>query len=87
MVETFNAQFLRIAGYSDKEIAKMDLANVLAEQMQDLIRKKSMEMLGLSGNHQKIVPLLELRNFIVQGWEFVRELPNNEAVIRLPSHS
>ena len=85
MVETFNSQFLRMAGYSDEELAKMDLANVSTEQIQELIRNKSMEMLGLSGNHQKIVPLLELRNFIVQGWEFVRELPNNEAIIRLPN--
>ncbi len=35
-------------------------------------------------DYGEIVPLLELRNYIVQGWEYVRELPNNEAIVRLP---
>ena len=86
MVSEFNKQFLRLSGYKDEEIAKLgDLSQMSSEQLQDMIRKKSMEALGLNGNHQKIVPLLELRDYILGGWEYVRELPNNEAVIRLPN--
>ncbi len=85
MVSEFNKQFLRMSGYTDDEIGKLgDLSQVSPSDMQDLVRKKSYEMLGLNGNNQKVVPLLELRNYIVQGWEYVRELPNNEAIVRLP---
>ncbi len=85
MVGEFNRQFLRMSGYTDAEIDKMDPREISTEQMQELIRRKAMSMLGLGTNSQKIVPLFQLRDFIVQGWEFVRELPNNEAIIRLPS--
>ncbi len=85
MVGEFNRQFLRMSGYTDAEIDKMDPKAISTEQMQDLIRKKAMSMLGLGTSSQKIVPLFQLRDFIVQGWEYVRELPNNEAIIRLPS--
>ncbi len=86
MVNEFNKQFLKLSGYKDEEIGKLgDLSQISTEQLQDMIRKKSMEALGLNGNHQKIVPLLELRNYILGGWEYVRDLPNDEAVIRLPN--
>ncbi len=46
-----------------------------------------MQALGLNGNsRQKIVPTNEVRNWILQGWEYVRELPTDEAIIRLPTH-
>lgn len=86
VLETVNAQFLRLAGYTDEEISKMDLDTMSPTQMQDLVRRKSMEALGLSNNDQKVVPLFELRNYIVQGWEYVVPLPNNEAIVRLPGH-
>ncbi len=28
--------------------------------------------------------MLELRNYVIQGWEYVTQLPNNKAIIRLP---
>ncbi len=87
MVSEFNKQFLRLSGYREEEISKLgNLSQMSTEQLQDMIRKKSMEALGLNGNHQKIVPLLELRNYIMQGWEYVSQLPNNEAIIRLPTN-
>ena len=63
-----------------------DLSQLSAEQMQDMVRKKSIEALGLNGNNQRVIPFLELRNYILQGWEYVTQLPNNEAIIRLPGH-
>jgi len=84
MVSEFNRQFLRMSGYTDAEIDKIDPKTISTDQMQDLIRKKAMSVLGIGTNGQKVVPLFELRNYIVQGWEYVTQLPNNEAIIRLP---
>jgi len=86
VVKTFNEQFLRMAGYSDEEISQLDLENLLPEDIQDLIKKKSMQALGLNGNSkQKIVPMYEVKDWITQGWEFVTTLPSNQAVIKLPA--
>jgi hypothetical protein len=86
MVATFNRQFLTMAGYSEKEIAQFgDLSKLSAQDVQDLIQKKSMKALGLNGNgHQKIVPIGEVKNWILEGWEFVQQLPSGEAVVKLP---
>jgi hypothetical protein len=89
VIATFNRQFLRLAGFSDEEIDGMgDLSQLTSEEMQNLIKKRSMQSLGLNGNSkQKVVAMGEVRNWIGQGWEFVTALPSGEAVIRLPASS
>jgi hypothetical protein len=89
IVEAFNRQFLTMGGYSESEISKVgDLSQLTPQQIQDLIQRKSMQALGLNGNgKQKIVPLSEVRTWVLEGWEFVSTLPTNEAVVRLPSPS
>ena len=62
-----------------------DLSKLAAEDMQELIKRKSMEALGLNANNrQKVIPLPDVKNWIGQGWEYVSILPNDEAIIRLP---
>jgi len=87
VIAAFNRQTLKLAGYSTEEIDAMgDLSALTAEEMQERLRKKSMQSLGLNGNsHQRIVPLGDVREWIIQGWEYVTALPNNEAVVKLPS--
>jgi len=85
ILETFNFQFLTIAGHTKDEIDKLgNLSKLGVEQMQQLIKKKSMETLGLNGNSQKVVSIAECKNWIMKGWEFVSTLPDNEVIIRLP---
>ena len=86
VIKTFNEQFLRMAGYTEEEIAQLgDLSRLNAQEIQELVKKKSMQALGLNGNSkQKIVPMDEVKNWIIQGWEFVATLPTNEAIIKLP---
>ena len=87
VIKTFNEQFLRMAGYSDEELSQLgNIGELTPQQIQDLIQKKSMQALGLNGpSKQKIVPMDEVKNWIVQGWEFVTTLPTNEAIIKLPA--
>jgi len=88
IIATFNCQYLQIAEYTDEEINELgDLSKFTAKQINELIKKKSMKSLGLNGNsRQRIVPVNEVRNWILQGWEYMRELPTDEAIIRLPTH-
>jgi hypothetical protein len=86
VVQTFNRRFLQMAGYSEDEIDKLgDLSKKSPQDIQDLIKKRSMEALGLNGNKQKIVAMDLVKQYVGQGWEFVTTLPSNEAVIRLPA--
>lgn len=89
IVSTFNKQFLQMAGYSEEEIRQLgNLAELTAEQMQELLKKKSMASLALNGNNkQKVVVMKEVKSWILQGWEYVTKLPSDEAVIRLPNGS
>jgi integrase len=84
IVEKMTSQMLVAFGYSPEELKKMDVDNLTLEQVQELIQKKTTEKL-LNGNSQKVVPLNEVKNWVVQGWEYVDELPNGEAIIRLPT--
>ncbi len=86
ILKTMNSQFLRMSGYSDAEISKIgNLADLAPDQLQDLVKRKMLESIGIGNNKQLIVPFAELRNYVMQGFEFVAQLPNHEAIIRLPS--
>jgi Phage integrase family len=85
ILATFNRQFLSMAGYTDEEVSSLgDLAEMTPTMVQELIKAKSMQSLGLNGNHQKVVPVAEVKGWIERGWDFVASLPEDEVVIRLP---
>lgn len=85
---TFNRQFLKYSGYTDEEIDALgDLSQIPSQELQKLIDRKNMQRLGLSnGNHQKVVPMEEVKKWIGEGWEFTAALPSGEAIIKLPTH-
>jgi hypothetical protein len=86
VLEAFNLQFLTIAGYGKDEIEKLgDLGGLSVEEIQKLLKNKSMEMLGLSGNRQKVVAVSEVKGWLSQGWEFISHISSDEAIIKLPS--
>lgn len=81
----FNRQFLEMAGYSGEELDCMgDLSKLTPTDINKLIQDKSKQGLGLNGNNQKVVPMQEVKQWITQGWEYVTQLPTNDAVIKLP---
>ena len=82
-----NCQFLVMAGYSAGEIDKLgDLSQKSEDEIQQLMKKRQMAALGLNGSgKQKVVPLTEVRQWITEGWEYVKDLNGSEAIIRLPT--
>jgi integrase len=87
MLARVNRQFLTMIGYSEKEVEALgDLSQKSEAEMQQLMKQRQMTELGLNGNSkQRVVSMNDVRDWVLQGWEYVNELPNNEAVIRLPS--
>ena len=80
----FNAQFLLISGYTEEELEGLgDLSQIGPTDIQRLVQDKQKMALGLNGNTQKVVPMADVKDYILQGWEYVRDL-QQEAIIRLP---
>lgn len=86
MLATFNRQFLINSGYTEEQLSSMgDLSQLTPQQMQELLKQKQMQSLGLNGNHQKVVTMSEVEGWITQGWDFITSLPDGKAVVRLPN--
>ena len=66
-----------------------DLALLSKEDMKKIIdqyrQESSKRSLGLNRNSQKVIPMGEVKQYITQGWEYVKDLPTNEAIVKLPA--
>ena len=82
LVQAFRKQLLLVAGFSQDEVEKMDIASISDEELQKIIRKR---LLGEKTNDctQKVVSIEEVENYLEQGWEFVATLPNDKVIIKL----
>ncbi|MGD0477265.1 MAG: site-specific integrase [Nitrososphaerales archaeon] len=86
ILATFNRQYLVMAGYSEEEVERMgDLSQFTPQQVQELVKQKQMDTLGLNGNHQKVVAMRDVEGMVTQGWDFVTPLPDDRAIVRLPT--
>ncbi len=83
--ETFKEQLLLVAGFRQEEVEKMNVAEMTNEQLQDAVRQRLLGAMVNNGNKQKVVPIVEVRNLIPQGWEYMDQLLGGEAIVRLPS--
>jgi integrase len=81
-----NRHFLTMIGYNEKEIETFgDLSEKSEDEIQQLIKQRQMASLGLNGNStQKVVPAVEVKQWINEGWEYVKDLNGSESIIRLP---
>lgn len=76
-----NRRFLLMAGYSEAEIEALgDLAALSEEKMQELIQKRTQSR--APSLKQKVVPLKTVKKWIEEGWEYVTQLPDGEAILR-----
>jgi integrase len=75
---------LMISGFKEEEIEDLHPSDMTEDELFELARKKLTET-SLNQNKQKVVPVDNVAQHIEQGWEFVAELSNHKAVIRLPN--
>jgi hypothetical protein len=79
---------LKFARYTDEEIRQLgDISAIPEAKFQALLGKRQNESLGLhAAGSQKPVGMSEVESYVLQGWEFVTQLPGGKAVIRRPNH-
>ncbi len=76
---------LEMLGFTEEERQKIDLGKLTNDQFRDLLHQKAASFFGLNGkNRQKIIPMSQVAEAITEGWEYVTQLPNDQAVIRSP---
>lgn len=82
--KAFREQLLMVAGFKKEEIEKMDFDNISDEELQQTIRQRLLGLMTNNGSRQKVIPVLQVKEFIGQGWEYVTQLPDGEAIVKLP---
>lgn len=78
-------QLLLISGFKPEEVDSIDLGKMKDEEIQEAVRHRLLGVMANNGNHQKVIPVAEVDDFISRGWEFVAALPKERAVLRLPN--
>jgi len=76
---TFKEQFLLVAGLKKEEIAKIDLDELSNEDLHSIVRQRLLDELAINGSRQKVLPLQEVKSYIMQGYEYLASLPSDEA--------
>ena len=77
-------QLLLAVGYKQKEIDKIDLAELDNEGFQKLLRDKVTGAMTGNGSKQRLIDISEIGSYLDKGYEFQASLPNGKAVMKLP---
>jgi integrase len=86
---SFRQQMLLVAGLTEKEIGKMDLDAMTDAELQRIVRDKLVGATTPNGDRpanggkQKVVLLTAVEAYLEQGWQWVTQLPDDRAVVRL----
>ena len=76
---------IKIEFFTDEEISKENLLELEPEELQQKVREK-LKLNMNNGRPQKIIPINELRKYIEEGWEYIRDLGDKEAIVGLPEN-
>ncbi len=77
-------QMLLTVGYKQGELERIALAEMGDEEIQDLVKQKLFAVMMNNGQRQKIVPSDEVEKLMGEGWEWIGNLADGRAVLRLP---
>jgi hypothetical protein len=76
--------YLTAMGFTDEEIEKENMLELQPEDLQKKVRDK-LNMATNNGHSQKVIPMRDVKHYIEDlGWEFVKDIENKEAIVRLP---
>lgn len=82
--QAFKKQLLAVAGFSEEELEKHDVANMTDEELHNIVRQRLLGIMANNGSRQKVVPLRDVEKYLADGWEYVASIPNDRAIIKVP---
>jgi integrase len=82
--EAFKKQLLAVAGFSEDEVAKYDLASMKDEELRSLVRRRLLGVMESNGSKQKVIAVVDVERYLAEGWEYVAPISNERAVIKIP---
>lgn len=77
-------RLLAVAGFSQEEVTKYDLANMTDEELHNLVRQRLLGVMANNGSHQKVAPIGKVECFLSEGYEYVASISNDRAIIKMP---
>ena len=75
---------LLTVGDKQGELQKIALAEMGDAEIQDLVKQKLFAVMVNNGQRQKIVPASEVEKSMAEGWEWIGNLADGRAILRLP---
>ena len=76
---TFN---IKLKKEKKEELLLLNTDN-FQEELKRIASERKTEILN-NGNRQKIIPIEEIEKYINEGWEYITQLPNGKAIIKIP---
>ena len=76
---TFN---IKLKKEKKEELLLLNTDN-FQEELKRIASERKTEILN-NGNRQKIIPIEEIEQYINEGWEYITQLPNGKAIIKIP---
>ena len=83
--QDFKKQLLRVAGFGQEEVDKMDLSSISDDEFQTMVRQKLLGAMVNNGAKQKVIGIQDVERYLTNGWEYVDALPGDKAIIRVPT--
>ena len=80
----FKKQLLLVSGYSEEEAQATNIAGMSDEALREEVRKKLLGIMVNNGKRQKVIRLNEVEKYLGEGWEYVKDLPKNRAIVKMP---
>ena len=83
--EKLQRLFLNGLGITEEELEGLNLEEIKPGEMQSLMKKKFINLMTGNGGTQKVVLMSEVEQYIAEGWEYIKDLPPDKAIIKVPS--
>ncbi len=80
----FRKHILRMSGASQDDIDNLDVNEMDDSDVMEYLRKRLLRTLEENGNRQKVISLGHVEEYISKGWEYVNNLPDDRAIMKLP---
>jgi integrase len=78
-------EMLLVTGYTQEELSKVDLSQLGSEEVQKMVRDKLLGGTTPNGRKQKVVKADEIDKYLAEGWEWVGDRSNGDAILKAPA--